>query len=219
MVDLNLEDDFFDLHNLNGLVDLELKTAHAENCITHAHLEELTKEHSSELTAVLHSLVAKGFLESEGRAMGTFYFLPGAHPIENSGAKEVFGLNVIENQSVATELNSGHKEWSSGHNDTSSGHSEVLEQHIEELRSIAEPVASAGRAKQELVVATILKLCQGRYLSLAELAELLQRDPDTLRKSFIRAMLANGQLLPEHPNIKTHPKQRYTAAESQSDEV
>jgi DNA-binding MarR family transcriptional regulator len=197
---------------------IALVTAHAEGCISHARLTELTKEHPSDLTHILHGLVAKGILQSEGKSTATFYFLPGAHPIESSGAKEVFGLNVFSHQAEAKGMSSGHKEVSSGYKEESSGHSEVLQEHIEILRSIATPVASAQRAPKDLVVSTILQLCQGRYLSLAELADLLKRDPDTLRKNFIRVMLADQQLLAEHPNITTHPKQRYIRAEPQVEE-
>ena len=197
---------------------IALVTAHAEGCISHTRLTELTKEHPSDLTNSLHGLVAKQYLQSEGNGVGTFYFLPGAHPIENSGAKEVFGLNVFGDQAEAKRESSGHKEPSSGSKEASSGHSEVLQEHIETLRSIAEPVASTQRASKSLVVSTILQLCQGRYLSLAELAELLERDPDTLRKNFIRVMLGEQQLLAEHPNIKTHPKQRYVTAEPKAEE-
>jgi ATP-dependent DNA helicase RecG len=189
-----------------------LATAHAENCVTHARLAELTKEHASDLTHILHELVTKGFLQREGQSTGTFYFLPGAHPIENSGAREVFGLDVVGSHSGASTPSSGHKELNSGHKTADSGHNEVLAQHIATLRQTAEPVAKSQRAKPELVVATILKLCDGRYLSLTELSDLLQRDPDTLRKNIIRPMLRDGQLVAEHPNIKNHPKQRYIAA-------
>jgi predicted HTH transcriptional regulator len=197
-----------------------LVTAHAENCVTHARLAELTKEHTSDLTHSLHELVAKGFLQSEGQGTGTFYFLPGAHPIENSGAKEVFGLNVQTSTpkpkppgSGHGEENSGRNAPSSGHNAPNSGHNEVLEQHIAALRQIAKPVAKSQRSKPELVTATILRLCEGRYLSLLELSDLLQRDPDTLRKNIIRPMVGDERLIAEHPNIKNHPKQRYTSAE------
>ncbi|MGJ8641145.1 MAG: hypothetical protein ACSHYA_17270 [Opitutaceae bacterium] len=139
--------------------------------------------------------------------------------------EEVFGLNVFGHQAEMKKESSGHKEASSGHKEessgskeASSGHSEVLKEHIETLRSIAAPVASAQRASKDLVVSTILQLCQGRYLSLAELAELLGRDPHTLRKNFIRVMLGEQQLLAEHPNIKTHPKQRYITAEPKAEE-
>lgn len=189
-----------------------LLTAHAENCVTHARLAELTKEHASDLTHILHGLVSKGFLQSEGQATGTFYFLPGAHPIENSGAKEVFGLDVLAAPSLAKPLNSGHNDSNSGYKEPSSGHKEVLAQHIAALRQIAEPVANSQRAKRELVVQTILTLCKDRYLSLTELSDLLKRDPDTLRKSIIRAMMNEMQLTAEHPSIKNHPKQRYITA-------
>ncbi len=194
-----------------------LVTAHAENCVTHARLAELTKEHTSDLTHSLHGLVAKGFLQSEGQGTGTFYFLPGAHPIENSGAKEVFGLDVLTSTPEPKSLSSGHSEENSGYSAPSSGHNKMLEQHIAALRQIAEPVAKSQRSKPELVTATILKLCEGRYLSLIELSDLLQRDPDTLRKNIIRPMVGDGRLIVEHPNIKNHPKQRYTKADPKSE--
>ncbi len=189
---------------------LALVTAHAENCVNHARLAELTKEHTSDLTHILHGLVTKRLLESDGQATGTFYFLPGAHPIENSGAREVFGLDMVGKEPNGGSISSGHNIESSGHKDENSGHKEVLEKHMETLHLIAEPVASVRRSKPALVIATILKLCEGRYLSLGELSELLKRDPDTLRKETIRSLVTDGQLVPEHPNIKNHPKQRYT---------
>jgi ATP-dependent DNA helicase RecG len=202
---------------------IALVTAHAEGCISHARLTELTSEHSSDLTNILHGLVAKGLLLSEGRSTATFYYLPGAHPIENSGATEVFGLDVLgvnspptARNSLPKDANSLPKDANSLPKDANSLPKDEFERHIGALVEIATPVSSTRRAPRSLVEETILKLCEGRFLLLSELSQLLHREAESLRNKYIAPMLSGERLKAEHPNIKNHPKQRYTTAGSPS---
>ena len=82
------------------------------------------------------------------------------------------------------------------------------------LMSIAAAVREKGRANKVLVKETILQLCTEQYLSLRTLAELLGREPDSIRNHYITPMLREGVLqarFPEHPN---HPQQAYIASAS-----
>jgi ATP-dependent DNA helicase RecG len=116
--------------------------------------------------------------------------------------KEVFGLDVLRVNSLPKDPNSSPKD--------------EFSRHIDTLVVIATPVATAQRSPKALVERTILELCHGRYLLISELAQLLQREAAPLRNKYISHMLSQGRLKAEHPNIKNHPKQRYTTAGSPS---
>jgi len=196
-----------------------LSTSHIEKSISHSRLKELTKEHASDLSTILHGLVEKGFLERDGKSTATFYFLPGEHPVESKGGKEVFGLNILglkpdvkAPNSLLKAPNSLPKPPNSLPKVSGSLPKEVIQNHIDALKEIAEPVASSARSSKEIVRAVIVELCEGRYLSLPELAELLNRETESLRNKYITPMLREGKLLQKHPSIKNHPKQCYTSA-------
>jgi len=82
----------------------------------------------------------------------------------------------------------------------------------EELVRIARPVRDAGATPQATVRSTILDLCSGRFLSLRELAELLNRSPEALRNEYISKMVRAGQLELRHPENPRHRQQAYRAA-------
>ena len=84
-------------------------------------------------------------------------------------------------------------------------------EHLDTLLEIAEPVRSLRNASREVVEATILLLCDGRYLTLENLADLLNRGKDSLRNHYINPMLESGRLEAKYKNIRTHPRQGYRA--------
>lgn len=214
--------------SFNDLDDVErvaLVTAFCEGCVNHSRMKELTKEHPHDITLSLHGMVEKGFLVSEGVGRGTFYYLPGKHPMKD----EMFGVGgmCLPKGSRQLTLDRGgldrggfsragfgrigfgrvvHSEHSSEHLNDSSEHSDTL------LR-IAEPVRSVKKAPKELVESTILQLCQGRYLTLEELSSILSRNKDSLRINYISPMLKDGRIEQLYKNVTTHPNQKYRAVE------
>ncbi len=60
----------------------------------------------------------------------------------------------------------------------------------------------------------ILQLCAIGPLKLPELVQILQRDPDHLRKHYISKMLDNGELECLFSEIPNHPQQAYKAKKS-----
>lgn len=82
-------------------------------------------------------------------------------------------------------------------------------EHLDTLRKIAEPIRSLRKAPRDRVEATILRLCEGRYLTLDELADLLNRRKDSLRNHYITPMLEDGRIEARYKNIRNHPRQGY----------
>jgi len=209
---------------------IALVTAYAESCVTHDRMKELTQEHPRDLSQLLHGLVDKELLESDGKGKATFYFLPGEHPIRPSGAGSVFGLEGASPSSGHLLTSSEHLSPSSEHLPPSSEHLPPSPDHLNpdsehfqitavawaQLLAQAAAIRETGKIDRETMVQMILTLTQKRFLTLVQLATLLGRGNDTLRNHYVTPMLDAGFLRPEFPNIKSHPKQRYTATESAS---
>lgn len=80
-----------------------------------------------------------------------------------------------------------------------------------ELMALAAPVAVRPRAEAALLRDTILRLCSGRSLGLQVLAQLLQREPDHLRRRTLAAMVRQG-LLRADPCSPLDPRLVYSSA-------
>ena len=184
---------------LNETEQLAIVLAKTDNGLSHARLKELTSKHPKDLTDILHGLVQKGCLESTGRGRGTVYYLPGEIPSSNVLSPEM----TIES--------SEHLPQSSEHLPQSSEHLPGGFEHLEKMRAIAEPVSKHGKSPKELVEEVILKLCNDRYLSLKEIAELLGREPDSIRNHYLNPLIKKGLIDLYMKNQKNHPKQKYTA--------
>jgi ATP-dependent DNA helicase RecG len=102
---------------------------------------------------------------------------------------------------------SSHLPGDSGHLPGNSSH---LPRQWEELKAIAAPVAGTGNAAPELVQQVILKLCAGRYLTLEQLGDLLDRNPAGLRNRFLTPMVTAGLLRLRYPATAARPDQAYT---------
>lgn len=81
-----------------------------------------------------------------------------------------------------------------------------------ELMALAAPVAVRPRVEAALLRDTILRLCSGRSLGLQVLAQLLQREPDHLRRRTLAAMVRQG-LLRADPCSPLDPRLVYSSAD------
>jgi ATP-dependent DNA helicase RecG len=77
------------------------------------------------------------------------------------------------------------------------------------LLAIADPIRRSGKAPSEVVRAVILELCQGRFLRLRELSDLLDRKQESLRDNYISNLVAEGLLDLRFPGARNHPDQAY----------
>lgn len=84
------------------------------------------------------------------------------------------------------------------------------------LLQIAQPVRT-GQPRQHVVDEVILALCDGRYLTVHQLAELLGRHSEGLRDRYLTRLVAEQRLELRHPTKprSTHQAYRTKALESQ----
>lgn len=88
--------------------------------------------------------------------------------------------------------------------------SEALREDL--LLRAALPRAKA-RLERPVMVDVILSVCEGRYVRLSVLAELLNRDPDGLRKGYLEALVKEHRIRRAFPGTPTHELQSYRKAE------
>lgn len=169
---------FDQIQDLREDFDVEAKAAQGANG-----QGTLPNDHPHDLSKTLHELVEKKFLDSDGTGRGTYYFLPGCHPVSDDLLSEVEKLS-----------------------DKGSELSHKLSDN-EDLKQIAELVSSSERSSREDVKRVIVSLCGKAELSVQEMSEFLKRQEQTVRK-YIDDLCQEGRLAPKFP-VKTHPKQRY----------
>jgi hypothetical protein len=193
-------------HEIPETSRLALATVAIEGSITHARLKEMCSEHPKDLSATLAKLVEDGFLVSRGATRGTIYYFADKTPDATAD-----GLaSVPQAAAKKPETSSQHLPGSSQHLDSDSQHLKDLAEITPELIELARPVRETGKAPRNVVEETILKLCAGRFLTVRNLAELLNRDSNALLIHYIKEMVERGALELRFED-KTHPQQAYRA--------
>lgn len=79
------------------------------------------------------------------------------------------------------------------------------------LQRAALPRAKA-RLDRDSMASVILSVCEGRYVRLSVLAELLSRDADGLRKGYLDALVKDHRIRRAFPGTPTHEMQSYRTA-------
>jgi hypothetical protein len=89
-----------------------------------------------------------------------------------------------------------------------------LEPLSQALRSRLEGMAAEPRAKgkvdRQVLIDVVLQLCEGRFVTLRSLAELVHRKPDTLRDQYLKMLVRQRQLNLAFPTTPNHERQAYT---------
>lgn len=208
-----------------------LVTAVTESWFNHERICSLTSEHTREVTLALSQLVSAGYLESAGKHKGKIYHLKGIEvpTPDNDASKSIsfvaspsatqlslFGGEVPDLHSQDPDLN---PDLNALGPDLTPDQQDKLDQRAKnlwaELKKIANPVAQlTGRKKSKATVEqALIALCQAaepQCLKLADIANLLDMKPDTLRKNYLSQMVKQQQLYLVYPTIPNHPEQGYT---------
>jgi ATP-dependent DNA helicase RecG len=212
-----------------------LATAMIEGVVNHARLTEIGTDHPHDLSVALARLERDGLLLSQGQSRGKVYHLPGAIPVS---PEQVFmgGLS-----SGSNGISSGSNESSSGNSptqDESENNTGAVQRDeygcllsplldapiLDDLARVSDLLrtelmqrATLPRAKarmeKEAMVAVILSVCEGRYVRLSVLAELLNRDSDGLRKGYLDGLVREQRIRRAFPGTPTHELQSYRKAE------
>jgi predicted HTH transcriptional regulator len=202
--------------HLNENERLALATAHIEGYVTNGRLQQISRLHRHDITALLKGLVDKKMLIPDGQGRATSYRIAGTKAVDLATAVD------LASPSESSEDLPGSSEDLSGSSEDLQRSSEGLNTSDEfnnplddpTLRTIALSVSSKGKAKTELVKSTLLELCSGRFLTLNEIATLMNRSPVDLRQRFIKTMVDDEKILerryPQQPN---HEQQAYRKRE------
>lgn len=130
--------------------------------------------------------------------------------------EQVFGLNLRSSSSVLEQERDEHGYL----------HSEQLPLPVidelaalsSELRQHLETLAFEPRNKKKMdrkaFQKVVLDVCAGHYLTLQALAELLNRQPVSLRNGYLTPMVRDKKLALAFPTTPTHQRQAYCLAES-----
>lgn len=150
-------------------------------------LRGATGQHLFDISQTLRSLRDRGYLILHGSGRNAHYVLGPAATI-------------------------GHTGESTGHTGESTGHTDIGDESDLRgwLRKIAEPVARSTRALPDVMLTTIVELCDHDWLSTDDLVQLLNCDAKTVRR-YLNALLEAGILERLHEQQR-HPHQRYRTA-------
>jgi ATP-dependent DNA helicase RecG len=182
---------------------LALATVAIEKSVTHARLKEMCSEHPKDLSATLSHLVDDGFLVSRGATRGTFYFFPDKTPDATADGL-VSGVSPVQGGG-----DSQHLAGSSQHLPADSQHLGEIAPKWPILQEIARLVREKGKAPRSVVEETIVKLCSGHFLTVRNLAELLDRDSNALLNHYLKGMVERGVLELRFADKLNHPQQAY----------
>jgi ATP-dependent DNA helicase RecG len=184
---------------LNGLEIQALVTADLEGQVTNLRLREMSEEHPTDLTKTLQGLVAKGFLQQDGQRRWTSYRLPALSEQRDSGLSH-------KGKDSSHKANSSHKDIE----DWSHKLEELPAAEVAKLKVIAAPAFPGSRLAPGETRKIILALCDGHFLTAADLGELMARNARGLRDRFLSPMVDEGLLARKYPEEPNRPDQAYT---------
>ena len=181
---------------------IALATAMIEGNVTNTRMQDLVPDHPSDITKLLRGLVAKDLLETDNQRRWTRYRLPAAIVPR----RDLFSPTLLRAGSSPLPADSSPL----------GANSSVLTQQGEEWKAGAAKVAAKGKVSRDEMEATILELCRDRYLTLVELAELLNRAAQNLRNKYLTPMVRAGKLRFRYPDQPNRTDQAYTAVDQRS---
>lgn len=213
-----------------------LALAASEGTVNHARLCAISSGHPVEISRTLQHLTQHGMLESTG-GRGAVYHLAGA---DMPTPDEVFGplpsqLIAGSSGSAPSSLDYGASSSVSepGSSNSDSRRTEqgylIADQLLlpiidslallsNELRTHLESLAALPRQKKRMDHTTlqrvILGICDGHYLTLQALAELVMRRPEALRNEYLSPMVRSRELSLAFPTAPTHRLQAYCSTSS-----
>jgi ATP-dependent DNA helicase RecG len=187
--------------------------------------QTLTTEHLDDLSKSLQRLTQVGYLESmDGR--GAVYHLPGeAIPCPGSSIEPAPRISAPSSPNLAASspnLGSSSPNLTEHRDPLGCLISEQLSLPVvdeleplsEALRSRLEEMASEprsmGKVDRQVLIDVGLHLCEGRFVTLRCLAELVKRTPDTLRDQYLKTLVRQRKIRLAFPKTPNHEQQAHT---------
>ena len=205
---------------LNHVERVALALAASEGTVNHARLRAVTTEHPVDLSKTLQHLTQAGMLESTG-GRGAVYHLPGeAIPTPD----DVFGPSARISVPSSPNLSTSTPNLRENRDADGCLVSDQLALPVIDdlnalsprlrgaLQGLAAEPRTKGKVDRAVLIQVILQLCEGRFVMLRSLAELVQRKPDTLRDQYLSKLVRERKLRLAFPTTPTHERQAYTTS-------
>lgn len=72
------------------------------------------------------------------------------------------------------------------------------------------------RLERSTMEAALIRVCQGHFVSISALANIVERDAQSIRQQYLKRLVEAGKLRLAFPQYKTHSRQGYIAAPEHS---
>jgi ATP-dependent DNA helicase RecG len=205
-VDLALRARFGDLFTkLDKTAVQAVVTAQVEGSVTNSRMQEITGEHSKDITGVLQSLVRDGLLTQQNQRRWASYRVAEDSP--------QFGDDSLHLQADSPQ-SSPHLVGDSPQlpsNSPQLNRLAGLSPEVQGLLPLADPARKNKKLPADQLKGIIRQLCKGRWLATSELAALVDRDAEKLQSRFLTALVREGVLELRYPDVRNRPDQAYRA--------
>ena len=178
-------------------------TAQVEGSVTNSRMQEITGEHSKDITGVLQTLVRDGLLTQQNQRRWASYRVAEDSPQSDADSPHLAGDSPQSSPQWGGD--SPQLPPNSPQLDRLAG----LSPEIQGLLPIAEPARKNKKLPVDQLKDVIRQLCEGRWLATSELAALVDRDADKLQSRFLTAMVKSGALELRYPDVRNRPDQAY----------
>ena len=178
-----------------------------EGEVSNSRLQLMSASHPVELTKTLQRLVTSDLLVPHGRGRGKTYHLP-TQDIVGSASLNVGSSTPHSEANVGSDIL--HNDLNEG-SDLQQTTPALGSAEIERLRQQAYPDGIQQRMGNTEMRQAIVRVCEGRFLTAAQIAHILGRDVNALRDRFLTPMVREGALHALYPRSPRHFQQAYRA--------
>ena len=194
-------------YSLNNEQRLALVFVREVGAIDNITYRQLNSDINNQKTSFdLHDLCSKGLLEQKGQSRSTYYitgekFVNSRTNGENSNA-------TGENHNAAGENNRGDRENNRANGENSRANGENSRAIPENLLEKCKKLKKWESSKK--MKSLVIELCEIMPLSISEIAEIINRKPESVRYLYINPLIESGKLFHTIPEMLNHPDQKYT---------
>ena len=215
-----------DFDGLRNIEQVALVIAAVESTVTHQRLCALGNTHPADASHCLHGLVERELLKQTGSSRGAVYhisgmLIPGPEDVFDSPNLDISSLN-LESSSPNLEPSSPNLERDSLGRLLSERHalpfvedlSQLAPAYLETLKSMAAKPRNKKKVPRSVMREVLLRLLEGQFMTLNCLAEMVSRDPETLRGQYLSEMVKKREVEIAFPRTPNDPRQAYTKAKA-----
>ncbi len=210
---------------------LALAITLSEGRLSHARLCELSNAHPSDVSKVLRSLVEKGILSLTGSGRGAIYrftqvaatspddvFGSGSSTIIDASSTIIDASStiidasstIIEKKKVPERDETGRLVDKRFHLPFVDSVAELAADFRAKLEDMAVPSRTKGKIDREELRNLIVRLCEGHFVTIGSLAQILDRTEKTLRQDYLSKLCKEKRLRRAFPDTPNHERQAYT---------